>query len=154
MLTTHLQLVPRSKKRGSIHQLPHTPILTFTYWTDNTWWISIANWWDCHGLTADLRRLPTEAARVRTQFRACRIHVEQNVKRLGSLRVFRFPLHCQESKFGRLSRTLSLYRLSYTLLHSIQTGLEFHPASYPVGTATYFPGGKAAGTWIWRLISI
>jgi hypothetical protein len=24
-MTTHLQLVPRSRKRGSIHPLPHTP---------------------------------------------------------------------------------------------------------------------------------
>jgi hypothetical protein len=24
-LTTHLQLVPTSRKRGPIHQLPHTP---------------------------------------------------------------------------------------------------------------------------------
>jgi hypothetical protein len=30
-LTTHLQLVPRSRKRGPIHSLPHTPSLHIAY---------------------------------------------------------------------------------------------------------------------------
>jgi hypothetical protein len=30
-LTTHLQLVPRSRKMGSIHQLPHTPLWSTAY---------------------------------------------------------------------------------------------------------------------------
>jgi hypothetical protein len=29
-----------------------------------------------------------------------------------------------------------------------------HPASYPMGTRGYFPGGKAAGAWSWGLTSI
>jgi len=29
--------------------------------------------------------------------------------------------------------------------HRVQTGSEEHPASYPVGTRGFFPGGEAAG---------
>jgi len=29
-----------------------------------------------------------------------------------------------------------------------------HPASYPVGTKGFLPGGKAAGVWSWPLTSI
>jgi hypothetical protein len=35
--------------------------------------------------------------------------------------------------------------IDFSLLHNVQTGSGAHPASYPVGTAAYFPGGKAAG---------
>jgi hypothetical protein len=31
----------------------------------------------------------------------------------------------------------------FSLLHSVQTGSGAHPASYPMGTAGDFPGGKA-----------
>jgi hypothetical protein len=34
---------------------------------------------------------------------------------------------------------------NFSLHHRVQTGSEAHPASYPVGTRGYFPGGKAAG---------
>jgi hypothetical protein len=33
----------------------------------------------------------------------------------------------------------------FSLLYSVQTGHEAHPASYPMGTGGSFPGGKAAG---------
>jgi hypothetical protein len=33
----------------------------------------------------------------------------------------------------------------FSLLHSIQTETETHPASYSMGTGGSFPGGKAAG---------
>jgi hypothetical protein len=32
--------------------------------------------------------------------------------------------------------------------------LGTHPASYPMGTVDYFPGGEAAGRWSWPLTSI
>jgi hypothetical protein len=32
-----------------------------------------------------------------------------------------------------------------SLLHRVQNGSGAHPASYPIGTGIYFPGGKAAG---------
>jgi len=35
---------------------------------------------------------------------------------------------------------------NFSLLHCIQTGSGAHPASYPMGTSGYFPGGKAA--WV------
>jgi hypothetical protein len=33
----------------------------------------------------------------------------------------------------------------FSLLHVVQTGCGAHPASYRMGTASSFPGGKAAG---------
>jgi hypothetical protein len=42
-----------------------------------------------------------------------------------------------------------LISLRYSLISS-----EAHPASYPMGTRGSFPGGKAAGAWIWLLTSI
>jgi hypothetical protein len=33
----------------------------------------------------------------------------------------------------------------FSLLHSVQTGSEAHPASYPMGTRGSFPGVTAAG---------
>jgi hypothetical protein len=41
-----------------------------------------------------------------------------------------------------------------SLHHRIQNGSGAHRASYPMGTGGSFPGGKAAGTWSWPLISI
>jgi hypothetical protein len=41
----------------------------------------------------------------------------------------------------------------FSLLHSVQTGSEAHPASYPMGTGGSFPGGKAAAAWGWPLTS-
>jgi hypothetical protein len=35
----------------------------------------------------------------------------------------------------------------FSLLRSLQTGSEAHPASYPVGTGGSFLGGKTAGAW-------
>jgi hypothetical protein len=35
-----------------------------------------------------------------------------------------------------------------------RTALGPHPASYPMSTRGYFPGGKAAGAWNWPLTSI
>jgi hypothetical protein len=40
-----------------------------------------------------------------------------------------------------------------SLLHSAQIDSGVHPASYPVGTGTSFPSGKAAGVWSWPLTS-
>jgi hypothetical protein len=34
---------------------------------------------------------------------------------------------------------------NFSLHHRIQTGFRAHPASYPLGTGSSFPGGKAAG---------
>jgi hypothetical protein len=36
--------------------------------------------------------------------------------------------------------------LSFFLHHCIQTSSGAHPASYPMGTRGFFPGGKAAET--------
>jgi hypothetical protein len=33
----------------------------------------------------------------------------------------------------------------FYFLHMVQTGSGVHPASYPIGTGGFFPGGKAAG---------
>jgi hypothetical protein len=41
-----------------------------------------------------------------------------------------------------------------SLRHSVQTGSEAHPASYPMGTGGAFPGGEAAGAWSWPLTFI
>jgi hypothetical protein len=35
---------------------------------------------------------------------------------------------------------------SFSLLHRVQTGSGAHPASYPMGTRSYFPGDEVAGT--------
>jgi len=43
---------------------------------------------------------------------------------------------------------------NFSLHHSAQTGSGAHPASYPMETRGYFPGGKAAGAWSWPLTSI
>jgi hypothetical protein len=34
---------------------------------------------------------------------------------------------------------------NFSLHRRVQKGSGTHPASYPVGTRVYFPGGKAAG---------
>jgi hypothetical protein len=34
---------------------------------------------------------------------------------------------------------------NFSLHHRVQNGSEAHPASYPMGTRGFFPGGKAAG---------
>jgi hypothetical protein len=34
----------------------------------------------------------------------------------------------------------------FSVFHSVQTGSEAHPASYPTGTVDSFPGGRAART--------
>jgi hypothetical protein len=41
----------------------------------------------------------------------------------------------------------------FSLLHIVHTGSRVHPASYPKGTGSSFPGGKAAGSWIWPFTS-
>jgi hypothetical protein len=43
---------------------------------------------------------------------------------------------------------------NFSLHHRVQNGSEAHPASYPMGTGSPFPGGKAAGAWSWPLTSI
>jgi hypothetical protein len=45
-------------------------------------------------------------------------------------------------------------RVGYFLFHSVKTGSGSHPTSYRVGTRGSFPGGKAAGPWIWPLTFI
>jgi hypothetical protein len=42
-------------------------------------------------------------------------------------------------------------KTDFSLFRSVQTGFGAHPASYPTGTESFFPGSKAAGVWIWRL---
>jgi hypothetical protein len=34
---------------------------------------------------------------------------------------------------------------NFSLNHRVQNGSEAHPVSYPMGTRSSFPGGKAAG---------
>jgi hypothetical protein len=36
-------------------------------------------------------------------------------------------------------------RVEFSLLHVVQTGSEAHPASYPMGTGTLYPGEKRQG---------
>jgi hypothetical protein len=43
---------------------------------------------------------------------------------------------------------------NFSLNHRVQNGSGAHPASYPMGTKSSFPGGKAAGAWSWPLTSI
>jgi len=43
--------------------------------------------------------------------------------------------------------------LEFSIHHRVQTGSGAHPASYPMGTTSYFPGGKATGSWSWSLTS-
>jgi hypothetical protein len=38
--------------------------------------------------------------------------------------------------------------------HRVQNGSGVHPASYPMGTGCFFPGGKVAEAWGWPLTSI
>jgi hypothetical protein len=38
-------------------------------------------------------------------------------------------------------------------LHHIQSGSRVHPASYPVGSWTFFPEGKVTGLWSWPFTS-
>jgi len=41
-----------------------------------------------------------------------------------------------------------------TYPHTIQISSGTHLTSYPMGTKSSFPGGKAAGAWSWPLTSI
>jgi hypothetical protein len=43
---------------------------------------------------------------------------------------------------------------NFSLRHSVQNSSGAHPLSYPVGTGSSFPGGKAAGAWNWPRSSI
>jgi hypothetical protein len=43
---------------------------------------------------------------------------------------------------------------NFSLHHRVQNGSGAHPASYPMGTRSSFPWGKAAEAWSWPLISI
>jgi hypothetical protein len=43
---------------------------------------------------------------------------------------------------------------NFSLNHRVQNGSGAHPASYPMSTKGFFPGGKAAETWGWPLTSI
>jgi hypothetical protein len=43
---------------------------------------------------------------------------------------------------------------NFSLPHRVQNGSEAHPASYPMGTRSSFPVGKAAGEWSWPFTSI
>jgi hypothetical protein len=36
-------------------------------------------------------------------------------------------------------------------LHVVQTGYGARPVSYPMGTGSSFPGGKAVRAWSWSL---
>jgi len=38
---------------------------------------------------------------------------------------------------------------NFSLYHRVQTSAGAHPASYPMGTRSTFPWGKAAGAWSW-----
>jgi hypothetical protein len=42
----------------------------------------------------------------------------------------------------------------FSLYHRVQNGFGTNPASYPICSWGSFPGGKAAGAWIWPLTSI
>jgi hypothetical protein len=44
--------------------------------------------------------------------------------------------------------------MNFSHHHCVQHGSEAHPASYPMGTRSSLPGGKAAGAWSWLLTSI
>jgi hypothetical protein len=39
----------------------------------------------------------------------------------------------------------------FSFLHIVQTSSEVHPTSYPMGTESSFPGGKAVRVWSWPL---
>jgi hypothetical protein len=43
---------------------------------------------------------------------------------------------------------------NFSLHHRVQNGSGAHSASYPVGTGSSLPTGKAAGAWSWPLTSI
>jgi hypothetical protein len=43
---------------------------------------------------------------------------------------------------------------NFSLHHRVQTNSGAHPASYPMGTRSSFPGTKAACVWGWPLTSI
>jgi hypothetical protein len=47
----------------------------------------------------------------------------------------------------------SLWGQEFSLLQIVQACSEVHPTSSPMGTGSSFPGGKAAGAWIWSLTS-
>jgi len=42
----------------------------------------------------------------------------------------------------------------FSLCRCMQTGSGAHPGSYPMGTSSAFPRGKAARAWSWLLTSI
>jgi hypothetical protein len=61
------------------------------------------------------------------------------------------PIKQQAKLFVHFNRYMGQ---DFSLLHRVQTSSGVHPASYPMGTGSSFPGGKAARTWGWPLISI
>jgi hypothetical protein len=55
----------------------------------------------------------------------------------GYLSRYSGEMYCRGSIPGRGKK--------FSPLHSVQNGSGVHPASYPKGTGSTFPGGKAAG---------
>jgi hypothetical protein len=43
---------------------------------------------------------------------------------------------------------------NFSLHRCVQNGSGAHPASYPMGNRSSFPGGQVAGAWSWPLTSI
>jgi hypothetical protein len=43
---------------------------------------------------------------------------------------------------------------NFSLNYRVQNGSGAHRVSYPMGTTSSFPGGKAAGAWSWPLTPI
>jgi hypothetical protein len=61
-LTTELQLLPRSRKYGSIHPLPHTPswrLASLVKYRDNFTSLPFSNTWECCKLIIDLEKAET-----------------------------------------------------------------------------------------------
>jgi hypothetical protein len=42
---------------------------------------------------------------------------------------------------------------NFSLHNRVHNDSAAHPASYPMGTESSFPGSKAAGAWSWPLLS-
>jgi hypothetical protein len=76
----------------------------------------------------------------------------------GKFAVIYFILQCCSEVWGEDEESFVLYWNQKVSFQShphcfvVQTGYGALPASYPIGTRGFFPGGKAAGAWSLALI--
>jgi hypothetical protein len=73
-------------------------------------------------------------------FIMCSCHVPPS-----PVKLFRWPVFRRFVVYRMIGVQFPAGAGNFSLRRRVQTGSEAHPASYPMDTGGYFPGGKAAG---------